>query len=91
VAVDATYVLIGSEVVIDGVSYWITVSDAVGTGSASITLNIAAPTGAVNFIGRPHTYIDCPVGMVMPPGFSIVNNVVNTAGDTCLFIASTIN
>lgn len=88
---DTTYVAIGSEVVIDGVSYWMTAITSNGEQANEVTLNIAAPSGRIDFIGRQHTYIDCPVGMVMPPGFSIVNNVVNTAGDTCLFIASTLN
>jgi len=75
--VDTTYVGVGSKVVIEpngplsAREYYITAITSDGDASTNITLNAAAPSGTVRFIGYMYDFVQAPAGTVMPIGIAI--------------------
>jgi hypothetical protein len=69
VKASATFIGAGSPIIIDGIKYYMTVTLS-GTGEAAneVTLNRAAPSGDVTFIGNRYSLKPITVGEVMPAG-----------------------
>ena len=80
-------VLAGSEVVIDGVSYWIILKANDGDAADDIDLNAAAPNGRVDYIGKALSFTACPAGRTMPAGFSLPSGNMNTDAQQIVFRA----
>jgi len=85
---DTTYVTIGSEVVINGKSYFITAFTTTYGGSAAneVTLNKVAPSGVIEFVGCKHNTITAPVGTIMPDGITIAYDTVVHANDNTMLV-----
>ena len=87
--VTGTYIAEGSPIIIDGKRYSITALSA-GTGSAAnaVTLNQAAPSGVVQFIGGCFGTKPIAVGKTTPAGIKLnATDVINVNNELCLFEA----
>jgi hypothetical protein len=82
--VDTDFVGMGSVVEIDGKRYKIQVLTNNGEQANEVTLDRAAPSGRVNYIGYKLDFVQAPAGTVMPKGLK-VNDVtyVNESGQEC--------
>ncbi len=90
--VNTSYVGEGSLVLIDGKWYAIHSITNDGDAADEITLNEAAPSGEVQFIGPMYDYVGAPAGTVTPAGFKLeMTSVVNVSGELCCFTAGTFN
>jgi hypothetical protein len=88
IAIDSTYVAVGSQVTVDGKNYFITVTDGTGTSANSITLSESVPSGRVDFIGAVFTWVPAPVNTIMPAGFTVAAIThVTVNGETFMFEA----
>jgi hypothetical protein len=89
--VDTTYVGIGSRVIIqpDGPKapreYFISHLANDGDAANDITLNAAAPSGQVVFIGYKYDFAQAPAGVIMPVGIAINDTTyLNVSGQIIL-------
>jgi hypothetical protein len=86
--VDTTNVGVGSVVEIEGLRYKVQAISNDGDAANEVTLDRAAPTGVVRFIGYKYDFWRAPVGTTMPRGI-IIRDVtyVNVSGQECLLKA----
>ena len=66
---------VGSIINIDSGSgakqYWVQAITGNGEAANEVTINIAAPSGKITFLGGINTHIQCPATLVMPAGFTV--------------------
>jgi hypothetical protein len=59
-----------------------------GEVADEITLNEAAPSGKIGFLGGIHTWVQCPSGLIVPAGFTIAALAeINTNDEIMVFEA----
>lgn len=82
-----TYVGEGSRICIDGLWYTVTAVTSNGEQANEVTLNEAAPSGTIEFIGGMYDFISLTAGKVTPEGFWIDSTaeVLNATGDLSFF------
>ena len=92
-AINATYVGVGSEVVVRQSRQlkqkaFITAITDTGESDNEVTLSRALPTGEITFIGYKSDFVTAPAGSSIPAGIKI-NDVtyVNVSGQPCLIEA----
>ena len=93
-AINATYVGVGSEVVVRQSRQlkqkaFITAIIDTGESDNEVTLSRALPTGEITFIGYKSDFVTAPAGSSIPAGIKI-NDVtyVNVSGQPCIIEAS---
>jgi len=52
-------------------AYWVQALTSNGEAADEVTLNYAAPSGRITFLGGVNTHIQCPTTLVMPQGFTL--------------------
>lgn len=89
--VNTTYVGVGSVVQIAGKRYTITAITNDGEAADEVTLDRAAPSGAVERISYKLDFYNAPAGEIMPAGIVIRETAdLNVSGELCLIEAETI-
>jgi len=89
--VTGTYIGPGSRIIIAGVEYFIhTLTATEGSGADEVTLNEAAATGQIEYIGPKWTTRPVPIGATTKAGIKLetVTGDINTDGETHLVIAT---
>lgn len=89
--ITGTYVGEGSEIVINGKMYTIVALTAgQGVSADEVTLNQAAPSGPVTFIGGKYGLKPIAIGKVAPAGFKLnATSVINVNDESVMFEAGT--
>jgi len=83
-----TYVGEGSRICIDGVWYTVTALTSNGEQDDEVTLNEAAASGTIEFLGGMYDFIGATSGTRLPDGFFIDSTCpVNSSGELCRFEA----
>lgn len=70
-AISTTYFGVGSRICIDGTWYVCRALSNDGDADDDVTLNAAAASGDVDFIGPMYDFMDAPAGTIMPAGFKL--------------------
>uniref|UniRef100_A0A6M3KH77 Uncharacterized protein n=1 Tax=viral metagenome TaxID=1070528 RepID=A0A6M3KH77_9ZZZZ len=88
--VTGTYIGEGSEIIIDGRRYSIlALTASQGVSADEVTLDMAAPSGVVEYIGGMYDYKPMVAGEVAKDGFKIINTTLNVNNALIWFEAGT--
>lgn len=84
---NTTYVNAGSRILINGKLYTVQAIANQGTAANEVTLDRAAEHGRVDYIGYRYDFVSAPVGMTMPAGIVLADQVVNVNNELCFIEA----
>ena len=88
IAINTTYVNVGSKICIDNRWYGIVALSNDGDADDDITLDQAAPSCEVTGIRYRYDFVNAPAGMLMPAGIYLEDVTCNASGEKCLIEAS---
>lgn len=80
---------VGSTIYIDGgqgaKKYTILAFTNYGEAANYITLDVAAPSGTVTFLGGRFSYVQCPTSLIMPAGFALAADAALNADSEMMY------